>query len=407
MGYLLGITNPEEFPKFSTKKWVGIFDHSNGIYNSNEDVIFKTPQLRNDLCDFNDAYIVITGKITATNPDSDDDDILYERKLAFKNSAPFFNCILKINSQLIEDAQDLDVMPMYNLLHYSKNFRKTTGSFWNCYPDVSSSEYAGNNERTRVFYPISNSRSFDYQTKIIGKLPDGENELEGANIVVRLKNLSNFTLNLDFLLINAEIEPSDLKFNIIDRKVHVPVVTLQTEYQNQLYEELKAGISIDFTWSKYGSQVINQTATFNCNYLIDPTFCNVSKLFFLAFENEEDTKRFSKYYTPTVEIKYYNVILDGQEPFYEIPIRNKEETYKAITEMIEDGNFRKGNEFSYEYFCTHYKLIAIDLSKQKSNLEDQQINFIGKLEQDATIFFIIEKKHLTGLEFLQNSLSIV
>ena len=62
---------------------------------------------------------------------------------------------------------------------------------------------------------------------------------------------------------------------------------------------------------------------------------------------------------------------------------------------------------SYKYFCSQYKLIVIDLSKQKSDLENQQINFIGRLEQDATIFFIIEEKHTTGLEFLQNSLSIV
>ena len=75
--------------------------------------------------------------------------------------------------------------------------------------------------------------------------------------------------------------------------------------------------------------------------------------------------------------------------------------------MIENDNFATGNSFNYEYFCTHYKLIAIDLSKQKSDLENQQINFIGKLEQDTTIFFIIEEKRTTGLEFLQNSLSIV
>ena len=82
--------------------------------------------------------------------------------------------------------------------------------------------------------------------------------------------------------------PSDLKFNVSDCKLHVPVVTLQTEYQNQLYEELKTGISIDFTWSKYRSQVINQTATNNLNYLIDPTFSNVNRLFVLTFENEEN-----------------------------------------------------------------------------------------------------------------------
>ena len=135
--------------------------------------------------------------------------------------------------------------------------------------------------------------------------------------------------------------------------------------------------------------------------MIDPTFNNVNRSFVLVFPREKDKNLFSEYYTPTVEIKDYNVILNGTEPFYEVPIRNKE-TYKANTELIKDSLFRTGNEFSYKYFNTHYKLIAIDLSRQKSNFENQQINFIGKLEQDATIFFIIEEKHTTGLEFLQN-----
>ena len=71
----------------------------------------------------------------------------------------------------------------------------------------------------------------------------------------------------------------------------------------------------------------------------------------MAFPNEEDRKSFSRYYKPTVEIKDYNVILDGQIPFYEIPIKNKEETYKAITELIliENYNFTTGNSLKYEY----------------------------------------------------------
>ena len=200
--------------------------------------------------------------------------------------------------------------------------------------------------------------------------------------------------------------PSDLKSSITDCKLYVPVITLQIQYQNQLYKELKTGISIDFKWSKYKSQIINQTATNNLNFLIDPTFNNVNRLFVLAFPNEEDRRSFSKYYTPTVEIKDYNVIIDG-EPFYEIPIKNKEETYKAITELIRGGLVRTGNEFNFDYFCKHYKLIAIDLSKQKSDLKNQQINFIGKSEQNATIFFISEEKEVTRLEVLQNSLTIV
>ena len=79
--------------------------------------------------------------------------------------------------------------------------------------------------------------------------------------------------------------------------------------------------------------MINQPATNNLTFLIDPIINNVNRLFVLAFPNEEGRRSFSKYYTPTVEIKDYNVILDGK-PFHEIPIKNKEETYKAITELI-------------------------------------------------------------------------
>ena len=83
----------------------------------------------------------------------------------------------------------------------------------------------------------------------------------------------------------------------------------------------------------------------------------------MAFPNEEDRRSFSKYYTPTVEVKDYNVIIDG-EPFYEIPIKNKEETYKPITGLIRNDLLRTGNGFNFDYFFEHFKLIAIYLSKQ-------------------------------------------
>ena len=246
--------------------------------------------------------------------------------------------------------------------------------------------------------------------------------------------------SLDFLLINSEIElilkwtgdcvltekatraqlppgagvdavpainrPKDLKFCIADCKLYVPVVTLQTQYQNQLYKDLKTGISIDFKRSKYRSKMINQTAANNLNFLINPTFNNVKRLFVVAFPNEEDRRSFSKHYATTVEIKDYNVITDG-EPFYEIPIKSKEGTYEAITELIRSYLVRNGNKIDFDSFSEHYKLIAIDLNKQKSDLKNQQINFNDKSEQNATIFFIIEEKETTGLEFLQNSLTIV
>ena len=104
--------------------------------------------------------------------------------------------------------------------------------------------------------------------------------------------------------------PKDLKFNITDCKSYVPVVTLQEKYENKLYEGLRTGIRIDFEWGRYRAQIINQPATNNLNFLINPTFSNVNRSFVLAFSNEEDRSSFALYYTPTVEIKDYNVLID-------------------------------------------------------------------------------------------------
>ena len=102
-------------------------------YNENKSIRFKTPILRSDLCDYTDAYILVNGKITvAANQPKDRQN----RPLILKNNAPFVSCITRINNELIEDADDLDiVMPMYNLLEYSKNYRKTIGSLYNYYRD--------------------------------------------------------------------------------------------------------------------------------------------------------------------------------------------------------------------------------------------------------------------------------
>ena len=153
-----------------------------------------------------------------------------------------------------------------------------------------------------------------------------------------------------------------------------------------------------------------QTKTNNLNYLIDPTFNKVNILFVLSFENGDNGFSFSKYYTPKVEIKSFNVMIDGKS-FFDVPTKMKEETYKKIIEMNKNNDYAAGNLLDYEYFSKHYKLIETDLSKQieLENLDlKQQINFISKLEEDeATMFFIIEKSEETTFEFLQNSVSII
>ena len=165
-------------------------------YSVNKEIRIKTPMLRSDLCDFSDAYIVVKGEITVTNPNN----AKRNKAVAFKNNAPFINCISKINGIQIDNAEDLDVvMPMYNLLEYSKNYRKATGSLWNYYKDEPSNPLS------------SNSESFKYKTSITGNTYGGDDDANkvGKNeteIVVLLKHLSNFWRTLNIPLINYEIE---------------------------------------------------------------------------------------------------------------------------------------------------------------------------------------------------------
>ena len=208
---------------------------------------------------------------------------------------------------------------------------------------------------------------------------------------------------------NRGDSPESATFKIKDCKLYVPVVTLSTENDKILLEQLKTGFKRTIKWNKYRSEMSNQTKNNNLNFLIYPTFTNLNTLFVLTFENEDDRTSFSKYYVPKVEIKDFNVLIDGK-PFFEIPVKNKEEAYEAIIEMTKNNNYTTGNLLDYEYFKDHYKVIAIDLSKQTElkNLDlKQQINFIGRLEENnATMFFIIEKKEETTFDFSENSVTL-
>ena len=149
----------------------------------------------------------------------------------------------------------------------------------------------------------------------------------------------------------------------------------------------------------------------NFNYLIDPTFTNVNRFFVLSFarNNAGDNRdSFSDYYVPKVEIKDFNVLIDGKS-FFDLPVKN-EEAYEKIIDMSNNNDHTTGNLLDFGYFKENYKLIAIDLSKQTKLKEPQQINFIGKLEnQDhgAAMFFITEKSEETNFNFLQNSVTII
>ena len=146
----------------------------------------------------------------------------------------------------------------------------------------------------------------------------------------------------------------------------------------------------------------NQTKTKNLNYLIDLTFIKINRLFVLSFENEKCKTSFSKYYAPNDEIKDFNV-LTNRKSFFNVSVKNKEEAYEKIIEISKNNDYTTGNLFDYEYFSKHYKLIAIDLSNQieleNSDLK-QQINFIGKREDDrATMFSSLRNQKKQLLNF--------
>ena len=128
--------------------------------------------------------------------------------------------------------------------------------------------------------------------------------------------------------------------------MYVPVVTLSAENDKKLLEQLKTGFKRTIKWNKYRSEMFNQTKNNNLNYLIDPTFTNVNRLFVLSFENEDDRTSFSKYYVPKVEIKDFHVLIDGK-PFFEILVKNKEEAYEAIIEISKNNDYTTSNLLDY------------------------------------------------------------
>ena len=131
----------DEAPRFITKKWIEVQKQSGNTYNTSKPIRFKTPMLRSDLCDYSDAYVWLKGKITVTNSN---DNANFNKELTLKNNAPFISCISKINGELVENAEDLDiVIPMYNSLEYSKIYEKISGSLFNYYRDEPSETTIG------------------------------------------------------------------------------------------------------------------------------------------------------------------------------------------------------------------------------------------------------------------------
>ena len=197
------------------------------------------------------------------------------------------------------------VMPMYNLIEYSDKYSKTSGSSQKYYKDDPNDN-------------MTQSESFKSKARITGKTP-ADGNTKDAEIIVPLKYLSNFWRTLEMPLMSCEVEPiltwsedcvissatGETKFAITETKLYVPVVTLSTEDNAKLLQQLKSNFKRKITWNKYESSIKTSAQNRYLNYLINPSFQGVNRLFVLSFENENDRTSYSTHYLPKVEIKDY------------------------------------------------------------------------------------------------------
>ena len=164
----------------------------------------------------------------------------------------------------------------------------------------------------------------------------------------------------------AIIAPNRLEFKITDAKLYVLVVSLSKENDIRLLGQLKSGFNRTIKWNRYRSQMSIQPQNDNLNYLIDPTFANVNRLFISSFSrnnNTDNRNSSSDYYVPNIEIRDFNVLIDGKS-FFDLPVKYEEETYEKIIDMSNNNDYTTCNLLDFAYFKENYKLIAIDLSKQ-------------------------------------------
>ena len=168
-------------------------------------------------------------------------------------------------------------------------------------------------------------------------------------LVIKATIEANYGANLVVYEIN---NPKNATFQITDTKLYVPVLTLSKENDIKLLEKLKLGFKRTITWNKYRLQMTVQPQNNNLNYLINPTFMNVNRLFVLSFPRNNDTDSrcsHSNYYVPKVEIKDFDVLIDGKS-FFGLAVKNKEEAFEKIIEMSNNNDCTTGNLLDFEYF---------------------------------------------------------
>ena len=258
---LLGDANNESL-KFSTRQWYFINDQNNTDYGEgNEDsttVEFETEVIKPNLCDYSDAYVLVTGNITVTGGDAN-------IRVALKNCAPFTKCITHINDEHADNPDNLDIiMPMYNLIEYSHNYSGTSGSLCQFKRDEHNMDNGNTANAT-----AADSSSFEYKASFFKPLRAADNGVfKDVKIAIPLKYLSNFWRSLEMPLINCKIHlelnwskdcvmstTDEASFKITSTKLYVRIVTLSSKDNVKLVKLLEDGFSRPVYWNEYQTKI--------------------------------------------------------------------------------------------------------------------------------------------------------
>ena len=403
------------------------YDENNTNYGVNKDtgannpdtIKYDTRVLKPNLCDYAEAFILVDGTIRGTGGNNN-------TRLALKNCAPFTKCNLETNDEHVDTAENLDItMPMYNLIEYSDNYQDSSATLYQYKRDEPTEANAINDLATDT------SSSFKYKVELLGNpVLDGNIAKRSVKVIVPLKYLSNFFRSLKMPLINCKIklnlpwkkecvlstDAGDPVLIINDTKMYVPVVTLSKEDNKDFIEQQNKGFQRSIYWNEYKTKEINENTDANVfKYInLDPSFRGVNRLFVMAYNraNGQPTRNGQrKYYLPRIDLEKYSVIIDGRN-VYDNPVESDIEKCRELKKVMtgKGEDYTTGSLLDFNYFDKHYKLVAVDLSKQKELDADpraiQQIEFKYMLGTNSTIYWVLEKSKETILEFYKGTVKV-
>ena len=367
---LLDDTNSES-SKLATRKWYVINDKNNTEYgegNKNDSSIkFETKVIKLNLCDYSDAYILVTGDITGTGGDAN-------TRVAFKSCAPLLRCVSHINDEHIDTAENLVItMP---ISEYSDNYSDTSGSLRQFKRDESDINIAGNTANITTL----NSTSSKCKSSILGN-PAADGAFRNVKIVVPLKYFSNFWGSLINCKAHLELNwtkncvvsdiAGETTFKITNTKLYVPIVTFSTKDNVNLTKQFNEGFKRSVYWNEYKIKKESKDLdNENCRrFYLGASFQGVKSLFILAFNNStvnfdgnpinninnrvvRDNHR--KYFLLRVHISSYNVLIDGRN-FYDQPINGQIKNYDEIRKITtgQGDDYATGCLLDYKSYSTN------------------------------------------------------